>query len=143
MTTIDAKCRCGAIALKITGKPVVQLYCHCDDCQAAHGAAYVLSAIYPASAVEVERGKPTPMVVKATERMRHVSIFRDCAWACEVSARIFSPRESSIRNSMYNVSTPFFLWQIICLTIKAFRPRLAALKNLSTGRLYVVQLKRT
>ena len=70
MTTIDAKCRCGGIVLKITGKPVVQLYCHCDDCQAAHGAAYVLSAIYPASAVTVERGKPTPMVVKATQRMR-------------------------------------------------------------------------
>jgi hypothetical protein len=70
VTTIDAKCRCGAIALKITGNPVVQLYCHCNDCQAAHGAAYVLSAIYPASAVEVARGKPTPMVVKATERMR-------------------------------------------------------------------------
>ena len=70
MTTMDAKCRCGAIALKITGKPAVQLYCHCDDCQAAHGAAYVLSAIYPASAVEVTCGKPIAMVVKATERMR-------------------------------------------------------------------------
>jgi hypothetical protein len=70
VTTIDAKCRCGAIALRITGKPVVQLYCHCDDCQTAHGAAYVLSAIFPASAVEVERGRPTPLVVKAIERMR-------------------------------------------------------------------------
>ena len=70
MTTIDAKCRCGAIALKITGRPLVQLYCHCDDCQAAHGAAYVASAIYRASAVEGARGKPVPMVVKATPRMR-------------------------------------------------------------------------
>ena len=70
MTTFDAKCRCGAIALKIAGEPVAQLYCHCDDCQAAHGAAYVSSAIYPASAVQVVRGKPVPMMVKATERMR-------------------------------------------------------------------------
>ena len=70
MTTIDAQCRCGAIALKITGKPAAQLYCHCDDCQAAHGAAYVASAIYPAAAVEIASGKPAPMVVKATERMR-------------------------------------------------------------------------
>jgi hypothetical protein len=70
MTTIDAQCRCGAIGLKISGAPAVQLYCHCDDCQAAHGAAYVSAAIFPASAVEIARGKPKVMVVKATERMR-------------------------------------------------------------------------
>ena len=69
---IEAQCRCGAIGLKIAGDPVVQLYCHCDDCQAAHGAAYVPAAIYPANAVEVVRGKPTPMVPKATQRMRCV-----------------------------------------------------------------------
>jgi hypothetical protein len=67
---IEVQCRCGAIGLRITGDPVVQLYCHCDDCQAAHGAAYVPAAIYPAQAVEVVSGKPTAMVVKATQRMR-------------------------------------------------------------------------
>jgi hypothetical protein len=70
LKVIEAQCRCGAIGLKITGEPVVQLYCHCDDCQVAHGAAYVPAAIYPAAAVEVIRGAPTAMVVKATERMR-------------------------------------------------------------------------
>jgi hypothetical protein len=79
--------------------------------------------------------QPSECVARIAAR---IYLPRMCAWACEVSARIFSPWERSIRNSMYNVSTPFFLWQIICLTIKAFRPRLAALKNLSTGRLYVV-----
>jgi hypothetical protein len=67
---IEAQCRCGAIGLKIAGEPAVQLYCHCDDCQSAHGAAYAPAAIYPAEAVEVVRGKPTPMVVKSTQRMR-------------------------------------------------------------------------
>jgi hypothetical protein len=67
---MEVQCRCGAIGLRIAGDPVVQLYCHCDDCQAAHGAAYVPAAIYPAQAVEVLRGKPTPIVVKATQRMR-------------------------------------------------------------------------
>jgi hypothetical protein len=70
LQTIEAQCRCGAIRLKISGEPVVQLYCHCDDCQTAHGAAYVPAAIYPAQSVEVVQGKPTPMVVKSTERMR-------------------------------------------------------------------------
>jgi hypothetical protein len=67
---IEAQCHCGAIGLKIAGEPVVQLYCHCDDCQAAHAAAYVPAAIYPARAVEVVRGTPAPTVVKSTQRMR-------------------------------------------------------------------------
>ena len=70
MKVFEAQCRCGAIVLRISGEPVVQLYCHCDDCQAAHAAAYVPAAIYPAAAVEVTRGKPAAMVVKSTERMR-------------------------------------------------------------------------
>lgn len=73
MKTIEVQCRCGDIELKITGKPAAQLYCHCDDCRAAHGAAYVASTIYPAASVQVIRGKPTPIVVKATARMRCAS----------------------------------------------------------------------
>ena len=73
MKTIELQCRCGEVGLKITGEPVVQLYCHCDDCRAAHGAAYVASVIYPAKMVEIVRGKPTPIVVKTTQRMRCTS----------------------------------------------------------------------
>jgi hypothetical protein len=70
MTMFEAQCRCGAIGLKVSGAPAVQLYCHCDDCQTAHGAAYVPAAIYPAQSVEVVRGDPAAMVVKATPRKR-------------------------------------------------------------------------
>ncbi len=48
----------------------MQAYCHCDDCQAAHGAAYVMTAAYPSSAVELLKGKLVPLVVKTTPRMR-------------------------------------------------------------------------
>lgn len=65
----EAQCRCGAIGLRVAGEPVVQLYCHCRDCQAAHAAAYVPAAVYPASAVEVTRGSPAPVVVRTTRRM--------------------------------------------------------------------------
>jgi hypothetical protein len=68
--TTNLQCRCGAIGLRITGEPVVQLYCHCDDCQAAHGAAYAPAAIYPAQMVEIIRGEPAAMTIKATPRMR-------------------------------------------------------------------------
>jgi hypothetical protein len=70
VTVLDAQCRCGAVGLKISGEPRVQLYCHCDDCQIAHSAAYVASAVYPASDVEVVRGEPIPVVIKTVERMR-------------------------------------------------------------------------
>ncbi len=35
------QCRCGAVEIEISAEPIVQFYCHCDDCQAVHGAAYV------------------------------------------------------------------------------------------------------
>jgi hypothetical protein len=70
LATIATQCRCGAVAQRISGEPAVQLYCHCDDCQSAHGAAYMLSAIYPAPAVAVVSGEPVALVVKSTERMR-------------------------------------------------------------------------
>ena len=36
-----AACRCGAVEIEITGEPIAQFYCHCDDCQIVHGGAYV------------------------------------------------------------------------------------------------------
>lgn len=66
---LEAQCRCGAVGLRIAGEPAVQLYCHCDDCQSAHRAAYVPAAIYPATAVQVTRGTLAPTVVKTTSRM--------------------------------------------------------------------------
>lgn len=44
MTPIQ--CHCGAIRMELTGDPVAQFYCHCDDCQAVHGAAYVPVVMY-------------------------------------------------------------------------------------------------
>jgi hypothetical protein len=70
LATIETQCRCGAVAIRISGEPAVQLYCHCDDCQSAHGAAYVMAAVYPAPAVEVVRGGPAAMAVRTTQRMR-------------------------------------------------------------------------
>ena len=89
MSTKEVSCRCGAVKLLITGEPVAQLYCHCDDCQAAHGAAYVPVAIYPAQAVEVIKGNPTPMVANTLPRIRCV----------ECGAHLFNDVEShGLRN---------------------------------------------
>lgn len=70
MSTREVSCRCGAVKLAVSGDPIAQLYCHCDDCQAAHGAAYVPVAIYPAQAVEVVMGNPAPLAANTLPRMR-------------------------------------------------------------------------
>ena len=67
---IDLACRCGAVRLRVAGEPVAQLYCHCGDCRAAHAAAYVAAAIYPAAAVTVHGGALTDTVIRTTPRMR-------------------------------------------------------------------------
>jgi hypothetical protein len=68
MTTTEIQCRCGNVKMELTGEPRVQLYCHCDDCQAAHGAAYVPVAIFPADAVKVTTGTPRFWKVRSTPR---------------------------------------------------------------------------
>jgi len=61
-------CRCGAVAIEATGEPFAQFYCHCDDCQALHGAAYVPEAVYEADAVTVVQGNPVLWTLKHNPR---------------------------------------------------------------------------
>jgi hypothetical protein len=68
MKTIVASCRCGAVQLEISGEPLVQMYCHCDDCQAVHGAGYVPESVYPADAVRVVWGEPSSWKLKRNPR---------------------------------------------------------------------------
>jgi hypothetical protein len=62
------QCRCGATELEISAEPIVQFFCHCDDCQAVHGGAYAPESVYPADAVKVVRGDPTTWKLKRNPR---------------------------------------------------------------------------
>jgi hypothetical protein len=66
MTTVH--CRCGAIEIELAAAPIVQFYCHCDDCQAMHGAAYVPESVYAADAVRVVRGTPVAWTLRRNPR---------------------------------------------------------------------------
>ncbi len=68
------ECRCGAVQIALRGAPLVQFYCHCDDCQAVHGAAYVPESVYSADAVKVTRGDPSTWKLKRHPRVT----CRDC-----------------------------------------------------------------
>lgn len=73
MNTTDISCLCGTVKVRISGEPVEQFYCHCDDCQAVSGGAYVGVAIYPSNAVKVTQGKPTSWTYKRLPRHRCAS----------------------------------------------------------------------
>ncbi len=64
----EIQCRCGAVRLELTCEPLAQFFCHCDDCQAVHGAAYVPESVYPADAVKVARGDPSTWRLKKNPR---------------------------------------------------------------------------
>ena len=65
----NVQCRCGAVEVEISAEPIVQFYCHCDDCQAVHGGAYAPESVYPADAVKVIRGDPTNWKLKRNPRV--------------------------------------------------------------------------
>jgi hypothetical protein len=69
MTTTTAQCACGIVVLQLTGEPMAQYVCHCEDCQAVHGTAYPV-ALYPASAVTVMRGDTVAFALKTTPRTK-------------------------------------------------------------------------
>lgn len=64
----NASCHCGAIHLRISGEPMAQYYCHCDDCQSVHGAGYVPYSLYPSNAVSIVKGAPTSWALKTSPR---------------------------------------------------------------------------
>lgn len=65
---IHFKCGCGAVEIRLTGQPLMQYFCHCDDCQTVHGAAYAC-AVYPANSVEVF-GETCATVLKTSPRTK-------------------------------------------------------------------------
>jgi hypothetical protein len=50
-------CLCGAVQVRLSGEAAVQFYCHCDDCQATSGGAYVALALYSADVVTQTKGE--------------------------------------------------------------------------------------
>lgn len=62
------QCRCRAPEIEIAAEPLVQFFCHCDDCRAVHGDAYVPESAYPAGAVKVVRGEPLTLKLKRGPR---------------------------------------------------------------------------
>ncbi|MBP1851113.1 GFA family protein [Rhizobium halophytocola] len=55
---VQGSCRCGQVKLKVRGKPVMTMACHCTGCQKMSASAFSLSALYPQEAFEVAGKEP-------------------------------------------------------------------------------------
>ncbi|ASC71930.1 Glutathione-dependent formaldehyde-activating enzyme [Halomicronema hongdechloris C2206] len=70
MKTTEISCLCGTVKVQLTGHPITQFYCHCDDCQATSGGAYIGVAVYPVDAVKIMQGELTTWTLKSLPRQR-------------------------------------------------------------------------
>lgn len=65
MQTVNLSCRCGSVRLRVNTAPIAQFYCHCDDCRAVTGGAFVPMALFPTDMVAVSGGDTTFLISKA------------------------------------------------------------------------------
>ncbi|MDB5506937.1 MAG: gfa [Devosia sp.] len=66
----DIACPCGACIIRIAGEPQVQFYCHCDDCRAISGGAYIGVVAFAAADVTVIQGEPQSWTLRSLPRQR-------------------------------------------------------------------------
>jgi hypothetical protein len=69
MTFSYVRCRCGDVEAQLTGSPISQYVCHCDDCQSVHGKAYPV-ALYSSTAVLLKRGNTVVVTLKTSPRTK-------------------------------------------------------------------------
>lgn len=65
---IQFQCPCGASTVEAAGEPAMQIYCHCDDCQAASGDPFVARALYPKGTVKIVAGETRSWIYKTNRR---------------------------------------------------------------------------
>lgn len=64
MGTVSGGCACGGIRYKCEEPPIIDIVCHCRDCQRASGSAYAALSIVPTEKLTFA-GQPKYHAVKA------------------------------------------------------------------------------
>jgi hypothetical protein len=65
-TTHVARCACGNVEVELTGKPVISVACHCDDCQAGSSMIEAL----PGAPAILDAGHGTPYALYRNDRLK-------------------------------------------------------------------------
>ena len=63
--TVIGSCLCGEIRFSAPAEPIIQVLCHCTDCQTLSGAASYCAYIVPLEGVKLLQGRPECYDVKA------------------------------------------------------------------------------
>lgn len=75
---IHGGCHCGAIRYSCTSQPVVMFNCHCTDCQAASGGAFVTVAVVKEATLTINGEPTTYRVLGDTGRWTERHFCGDC-----------------------------------------------------------------
>ncbi len=70
MQATTLSCRCGSVQLRVGAAPLAQFYCHCDDCRATSGGAFVPIALFSTDAVTLSGGDTFTWAYKTLPRTR-------------------------------------------------------------------------
>ncbi|MGL3605662.1 GFA family protein [Rhizobium sp. G187] len=84
----QGSCRCGQVTLKVRGRPVMTLACHCKGCQKMTASAFSLSALYPQDCVEITG--PEPVIGGMHGELRHHFCPHCLSWVF-TRAELFGP----------------------------------------------------
>lgn len=57
-TVMQGGCRCGQVTMKVKGRPLMTMACHCKGCQRMTASAFSLSSLFPDQAVEIAGLEP-------------------------------------------------------------------------------------
>ena len=78
-------CLCGDIRFSVPAEPILQVLCHCTDCQTVSGAASYCAYIVPLESVALLQGEPARYELKADSgRLNSRRFCRSCGsrvWA--------------------------------------------------------------
>lgn len=75
---ITGGCHCGAIRYSCTLEPVAMFNCHCTDCQAASGGAFVTVAVVQEAALAIDGSPSAYRVVGDAGRWTERHFCTDC-----------------------------------------------------------------
>eukprot|EP00903_Cladosiphon_okamuranus_P011409 g10752.t1 len=66
-TKYISMCRCGEVAIELTGSPMASLHCHCTICQMWTGAPYQWLVLFPTNKTTVVKGDENIEISKTSE----------------------------------------------------------------------------
>lgn len=92
-TSLEARCLCNAVCIKITGKPKFVGLCHCIDCRTWTGGVGHLAIVFPLEQVTIESGK-----FVAFEGAEHMGFRNNCSkcFSCVFSQHVDSSSSDSV-----------------------------------------------